>query len=247
MLAGKPRILLVEDDAITREVVLAHLLALGCRVDAATQVSQAIDLGSRQAFDALVLDCQLGDGDAPTLLRTLREAPGGPNQRTAAIAMSAELDDVRFDSLIECGFADAMEKPIHRSRLRHALSICGISGLTETRHAASADAASEAQVLDDAAGLQACGSNEVLMGLRLLLAQELPVYSAQLQVARSESDAAMLRACVHRMRSALGFCGARELLDLLNESETRALEPAVFASWQAAIDRLMLRLSSLSG
>lgn len=245
MLARKPRILLVEDDAITREVVQAHLLALGCRVDAATRVSQALDLGSRHTFDALVFDCQLGDGDAPALLAALRASSSGPNQRTPAIAMSAELDDARFDFLIGCGFADAMEKPIHRSRLRHALSICGISGLTEARAAIAAHPTGEAPVLDDAAGLQACGSNEVLMGLRLLLAQELPVYRAQLEVACAEHDEAMLRACVHRMRSALGFCGARELLDLLNESDSGTLDPSVVITWQSAIDRLTLRLSSL--
>jgi len=245
MLAAKPRILLVEDDAITREVVQAHLSALGCRVDVAVLVSQAIEIGSNQAFDALVLDCQLGDGDAQTLLQALRTPGQGPNQHTAAVAMSAELDDVRFDALIEAGFADAMEKPIHRSRLRHALSICGISGLTEARAATAPHPTGEALVLDDAAGLQACGSNEVLMGLRLLLAQELPVYRAQLEVARAAHDEAMLRACVHRMRSALGFCGARELLDLLNESDSGALDPSMVITWQWAIDGLTLRLSSL--
>ncbi len=244
MLVAKPRVLLVEDDAITREVVQAHLSALGCRVDAAVLVSQAIEIGSSQAFDALVLDCQLGDGDAQTLLRALRTPGQGPNQRTAAVAMSAELDDARFDALIEAGFADAMEKPIHRSRLRHALTICGVTGLGDARPQSASETMAAAPILDDVAGIQACGSSDVLIGLRLLLAQELPVYRTQLDTAHAARDDLMLRACVHRMKSALGFCGAKQLLCLLDQSGTRTPDAAVLESWQLAIDRLLQHLTA---
>jgi CheY-like chemotaxis protein len=244
MLAAKPRILLVEDDAITREVVQAHLSALGCRVDAAVLVSQAIEIGSNQAFDALVLDCQLGDGDAQTVLQALRTPGQGPNQRTAAVAMSAELDDARFDALIEAGFADAMEKPIHRSRLRHALTTCGVTGLGEARPQSASETLAAAPILDDAAGIQACGSSEVLIGLRLLLAQELPMYRTQLDTAHAARDDVILRACVHRMKSALGFCGAKQLLSLLDQSGLQTPDAAVLESWQLAIDRLLLQLTA---
>lgn len=241
MLADPPHVLLVEDDPIAREVVQAHLSALGCRVDAVSRVSQALEAAHSHRFDVLVLDCQLGDGNAQSLLRSVREHPSGASQRSPAIAMSADLNDARFDALVASGFTDAMEKPIHRARLRHALSLCSISTLIETQDSATQPAI-EVDVLDDAAGLQACGSQEVLSGLRLLLAQELPVYRAQLDLARAGRDESMLRACVHRMRSALGFCGARELLVLLDRSEEQAMQADVVESWHQAMDRLMLRL-----
>jgi HPt (histidine-containing phosphotransfer) domain-containing protein len=160
--------------------------------------------------------------------------------------MSAELDDARFDALIEAGFADAMEKPIHRSRLRHALTICGVTGLGDARPQSASETLTADPVLDDAAGIQACGSSEVLIGLRLLLAQELPVYRTQLDTAHAARDDVMLRACVHRMKSALGFCGARQLLCLLDQSGTRTPDTAVLESWQLAIDRLLLHLNAPS-
>ncbi len=239
MLSRRPSVLLAEDDPITREVVQVHLVALGCRVRSTSTVFDAIALGGSRPFDALVLDCQLDGGDAGMVLRALRADAAGPNAQTAAIAMSAELDDFRFDALIEAGFADAMEKPIHRSRLRHALAATGVSGLLDSQTNLAPMANHESPpVLDDTAGLQACGSVEVLTGLRLLLAQELSLYRAQIDDANARGDLAAMRGCVHRMKSALGFCGAAELTSLLGRAGSGLPDAQLMDAWRRAIERL---------
>ena len=239
MLSIQPSVLLAEDDPITCEVVQVHLRALGCLVQSTSSVAEAIVLCDRRPFDALVLDCQLSDGDSGSVLRALRTNTGGPNAQTAAIAMSAELDDVRFDALIEAGFVDAMEKPIHRARLRHALTAVGIVGLLDAQTTPAPNEIYDSMpVLDDNAGLRACGSVEVLTGLRSLLAQELPLYRAQIKDADARSDDAAMRSCVHRMKSALGFCGAAELMSLLDHAGSDLPGPQLIHAWRRAIDRL---------
>ncbi|MDZ4811200.1 MAG: response regulator [Pseudomonadota bacterium] len=239
MLSRQPSVLLAEDDPITREVVQVHLVALGCLVRSTSSVTDAIALGGCHRFDALVLDCQLDGGDAGMVLRALRANAAGPNAQTAAIAMSAELDDFRFDALIEVGFADAMEKPIDRSRLRHALAANGVAGLLDSQTSMAPMANHESPlVLDDTAGLQACGSVEVLTGLRLLLAQELSLYRVQIDDANARLDIAAMRGCVHRMKSALGFCGASELKSLLDQAGSDLPEVKLMDAWRRAIDRL---------
>lgn len=244
MREAKPSILLAEDDPIAREVVKSHLLALGCQVRGTASATEAIALCVAARFDALVLDCQLNGGDAQMVIDAVRVSGHGANTETPAIAMSAELDDARFDALIAAGFADAMEKPIHRSRLRHALSLCGIDGLAEVRaHVATVDAG-EQLILDDAAGLRACGNSDVLTGLRRLLALELGSYRAEIDACIARVDADALRDCIHRMKSALGFCGAMELLFLLEQAGPTLPDAEALHAWGQGMDHLAAALAA---
>jgi CheY-like chemotaxis protein len=239
MHAHAPSILLAEDDPITREVIVTHLSALGCSVTATAAASEAIALGGRARFDALLLDCALAGGDADTVVRALRADPGAPNARTPAIAISAELGDDRLDALLRSGFADAIQKPIGRDRLRLALVACAVKGLAGSGASiATEPLPASTLVLDEAAGLAACGSIEVLRGLRQLLAAELPTYRAEIDIACARGDVIALQSSLHRLKSALGFCGAAELRAVLEHAGRELPEPAQLRRWQTAIDRL---------
>src|SRR5664279_3428972 len=66
------RILLVEDDAVLREVIRRSLEDAGNVVDVASTVADAHYLWSIQSFDAVVLDLNLPDGSGLTALRAAR-------------------------------------------------------------------------------------------------------------------------------------------------------------------------------
>jgi CheY-like chemotaxis protein len=245
MLAIKPSVLLAEDDPITREVIEVHLRELRCSFQSTATIAGAIALGSTKRFDALLLDCQLGGGSALTVLRTLRAIAGSINADTPAIAMSADLDDARVDAMIDAGFSDAMEKPIRRDRLVRALVSCGVVLSVAASASPVIAARPEAMLtLDDAAGLEACGSIEVLRGLRALLAQELPVYLQEINQTAKRADTTAMHACVHRMRSALGFCGATKLKFLLDHSAEELPSEDTLCAWRHAIAELAVALSS---
>ena len=69
------RILLVEDDAVLREVMSRSLHDAGHRVDVAACVEEADHLWRVQPFDAVLLDLGLADGEGSELLHRLRTSP----------------------------------------------------------------------------------------------------------------------------------------------------------------------------
>ncbi len=242
MLPMRRLILLAEDDAVTREVISTQLRGLGFVVDATASVLEASELGTQRPYTALIFDRHLLGGDAIGLLESFRARADHPNFETPAIAMSAELLDTDVDLLLAVGFADAIEKPASLARLRRALMQCGLHSapIVEAAAAASEPAGTyeRAEPLDDALGVQACGSPEVLAGLRALLAAELADYLAAILRGLDRHDAAAVNEVLHRMKSALGFCGASEMLRLLAALQSAPLDRKRFAELAAGAQRL---------
>ena len=56
-------ILVAEDNAINRKVATRLLEKFGCRVDVACDGKQAVDMWSRQPYDAILMDCQMPEMD----------------------------------------------------------------------------------------------------------------------------------------------------------------------------------------
>ncbi len=242
MLPMSRRILLAEDDAVTREVVSTQLRGLDFVVDAIASVREASELGAQRPYTALIFDRHLLGGDAIGLLQSFRAHADHPNLDTPAIAMSAELLDSDVDLLLGAGFADAIEKPASLARLQRALMQCGLhsASIVDAGAAASEPTRSydRSESLDDALGIQACGSLEVLLGLRALLAAELADYLAAIEGGIDRQDAVAVSEVLHRMKSALGFCGAGEMLCLLAALQQAPLDRERFAGFAAGAERL---------
>ena len=79
------RILLVEDDAVLREVIRQSLTEAGNVVDRAATLAEAMHLWAVQPFDVVVLDLNLPDGSGLTALRAARA--GG--DRTPVLVLTA--------------------------------------------------------------------------------------------------------------------------------------------------------------
>ena len=238
------RVLLAEDDPIAREVLSAHLQQLGLHVDATASADEARRLGAQHRYDLLVLDQILLAGTGIDVLRDFRADRSHPNHHTVALAISAELGDNEIDALFAEGFFDAMQKPVSAVRMHRALISCGLLADHMMPVAPSLLASSApSQILDDARAIEACGSAEVLRGLRELLAIELPEYIADMRRALERNDEHTVRELAHRLRSALGFCGASEMIELLNRGLPQPPAYIQFDDWVAAADRLSLALS----
>ncbi|MDF1484610.1 response regulator transcription factor [Ramlibacter sp. H39-3-26] len=85
------RILVVEDDPGIAEGLRANLRQRGYAVDACATVAAAWGALRAEAFDALLLDLGLPDGDGATLLQRLRQAapPGLPDPCLPVLIMTA--------------------------------------------------------------------------------------------------------------------------------------------------------------
>jgi signal transduction histidine kinase len=114
--AGKPLILLVDDNAQTLTALERLLQSRGYRTATATTAATAIAAASRQRFDLLVSDIGLPDLSGWELLRELRQR--GP---LPGIAVSGFLDDGDRAKSLACGYAAHLAKPLDFQHLLAAI------------------------------------------------------------------------------------------------------------------------------
>lgn len=186
------RLLLGEDDPVSREFLGEALRALGAAVTARGDGFEVLDLARSGAWDLLLLDHHLPGLTGDAILAALN---AGRNHGTppAAIAITAAPEDKAM--LLRAGFIDVLPKPITVEQLATALQ----------RHGFPVDG-----TLDDHAALRACGSATTVARLRRLFADdELPAILAEID--HCGDDPACLRPTLHRLRASCGFCGAPSL------------------------------------
>lgn len=111
------RVLLVEDDSDTREMLRFLLEHAGASVAAAASAQFAYQLLKQGTFDVLISDVGLPDDDGKNLMRKVRELDASENGNIPAIALTAYgKDEVKADCL-EAGFNLHITKPVDPSRL----------------------------------------------------------------------------------------------------------------------------------
>jgi len=110
------RILFVEDNTDTREIMELALRALGCTITTASSTAEAIAAAEREPFDLLISDIGLPDGSGLDLMRELRS-----RHRLRGIALSGfgrEQDVARSK---DCGFDAHLVKPVSIEILEQTL------------------------------------------------------------------------------------------------------------------------------
>lgn len=203
-----PRILLVEDDPVTRAFLTAAAEALPARVDAVDCLAAARERIRTQTYDLWLVDANLPDGQGAALL----EAP--QRQGTAALAHTAACDQATLARLREAGFGDVLVKPLTAAALQAA-----IRNATAGSEIASFDVATPANdrtdtlpLWDDAKALTALnGQRAHVDALRGLFLEELPAARDSVATAARDRDPEALRAALHRLRASCGFVGAMRL------------------------------------
>ena len=122
------RILLTDDDAISRKVGAALLKKLGYQADLANNGSEALEAIKRQPYDIVFMDMQMPvmDGREATrrILQDYREA-----ERPRIIAMTAEALDGDREKILAAGADDYVSKPVRVADVRSVLERWGRAGV----------------------------------------------------------------------------------------------------------------------
>lgn len=211
-----PRLLLLEDDPTSAEVLRAGLAALPARVDVAASVAAARACALAGAHDAWLFDLNLPDGRGDELLAALR----AEGLATPALALSAE--PARAE-----GFAAVLPKPIALDALRGA-----VRGLLA--------AAGPAPDWDDDAGLAALGGEAMaLHALRQLFLEELPAQRRAIRDAIARRDEAAARAQLHRLKASCAFVGAPALLAAVRRLHACPGDVAALADFERLAGQLL--------
>lgn len=203
-----PRILLVEDDPVTRAFLTAAAEALPARVDAVDCLAAARDRIRTQTYDLWLVDANLPDGQGAMLL----EEP--QRQGTAVLAHTAACEQDTLARLREAGFADVLVKPLTATALQAAIRSATANDEASSFDVAmpANDQASALPLWDDAKALTALnGQRAHVDALRGLFLEELPATRDTIAAAAHDRDLDAMRASLHRLRASCGFVGAMRL------------------------------------
>lgn len=222
-----PRLLLVEDDLISRNFLLAALQLLPAQVDCADTAAAALQLAGQYRHALWLIDVNLPDASGSDLLARLRA--GHP--QTPALAHTADTRASLSRQLHGAGFQGVLIKPLGREAL-----------LAAVRAQLPAGKPGEVQVpvWDEARALSALnGQHAHLKALRDLFMGELPGVRDALRLAMAQDDAPAIRQQLHRLQASCGFVGAARLGAAARQlhQQPDALQPRRELS--AAIEQLL--------
>jgi len=105
----KPSILVVEDDTDIQQLVSYNLIKSGFNVTCADSGEEALQLLSREPFDAMVLDLMLPGKDGNEVCRAVRNQEA--TKALPIIMLTAKSEENDIVSGLECGADDYVTKP----------------------------------------------------------------------------------------------------------------------------------------
>jgi signal transduction histidine kinase/CheY-like chemotaxis protein len=198
-------ILIVDDNAMNREVLTRQLRRLGYRFDVAADGEQAWEmLQSGRAYGLLLTDCQMPRLDGFALAGRIRAEEAATGQaRLPIVAFTANALEDERERCLRAGMDAFLIKPVQMAALRRVLSRMFPDAPTPTPTPASAE--------DDAKLRQ-----------RLLEIFE-TVTRAEMQgwrEARRSGDRARLQQLAHKLKTGSMVIGENALTDCLERVET---------------------------
>lgn len=115
------RILVIEDDANTRDITREILQSIGASVVTAASGADALDILARENFDLLICDIGMPDMDGYTFLRAVRSSADAATASVPAIALTAFA--LKHDQIAakKAGFQLHLAKPVTIDSLVRAI------------------------------------------------------------------------------------------------------------------------------
>jgi signal transduction histidine kinase/ligand-binding sensor domain-containing protein/DNA-binding response OmpR family regulator len=221
------RVLVVEDQALNREVAEGMLAALGLQVTTACDGREAIDLLAAEKVDLVLMDCQMPvmDGFSATAELRRREGAGA---RMPVIALTANATSEGREACLAAGMDDYLAKPFTRSALHAVLARWLPAQPVAAAPAPAATPAPAAGEVLDRATLNALralprkGSRDMLSHIVERYLADSRDLVASIERAIEQGDAAELARAAHAWRSYNGNVGAPGLATLCRELEDQA-------------------------
>lgn len=237
---AQPRILLLEDDAVSAEFMSAALAALPARVERAASLAEARarladETTDDGRHDLWLFDARLPDGAGADLLVELR----AHDRSTPALAHTAEPRPEERAALLAAGFVDVLIKPLGvdalQAAVRRALGDAAASTQMAEALSMATATATALPIWDDAVALRALNGNAAhVAAMRGLFLQELDATAARMTAAVAAGDVAVLGEDLHRLRAACGFVGAARLAAAVEALREAPTSPAALAQFNKA-------------
>jgi CheY-like chemotaxis protein/HPt (histidine-containing phosphotransfer) domain-containing protein len=117
-----PRVLVVDDHPVNREVLVLQLKLLGITADSAASGADALAAWARTRYAAILVDIHMPGMDGHELTRQLRAGEANRNGgRTPIIAVTADVMQGQEEHCLATGMDAYLVKPVRIERLRATL------------------------------------------------------------------------------------------------------------------------------
>ena len=135
-----PRVLVVDDHPVNREVARIMLEAFGCDVVEVCDGQQALDAVAQQPFDLVLMDVRMPHMDGLEATRRIRAMPGAAGA-LSIVAMTADAMPEDVNRCLAAGMNAHMAKPINQAGLLSMVNLALSGDLPAARVILEAEAA----------------------------------------------------------------------------------------------------------
>jgi two-component system, sensor histidine kinase and response regulator len=222
-----PRILLVEDNPVNREVAVGMLESLGCTIDAAENGWLAVEAVTHATYDAVLMDCQMPVMDGLTATGEIRrrEQTSGA-ARLPIIALTANAMEGDRERCLAAGMDDFLSKPFTQQQLATLLRRwLALRALPEAeRRDLSRVPLIDGRVLRNIAAL---AKPALLNSMIDLYLEHSPGLIGVIESAAINMQADALSQAVHSLKSSTSNLGGSRLAMVAKECETLVREGGI--------------------
>jgi signal transduction histidine kinase/CheY-like chemotaxis protein len=225
--AAAPIILLVEDNAVNREVAVGMLESLGCAADTAENGWLALTAMETATYDAVLMDCQMPvmDGLAAAAEIRRREQSSGA-ARVPIIALTANAMEGDRERCLSAGMDDFLSKPFTQPQLAMQLRRwLALRALPETeRRDLSRIPLIDANVLRN---ITALAKPALLNSMIDLYLEHSPALVVAIETAAANIQPEALSQAVHTLKSSTSNLGGARLAMVAKECEMLVREGGI--------------------
>ncbi|MBX3743680.1 MAG: response regulator [Verrucomicrobiae bacterium] len=111
------RVLVAEDNPVNRKVAGLYLGRMGCEVVFAVNGRQAVEAAAEEAFDLVLMDCQMPELDGLAATRLIRQNETCTGRRVPIIAMTASAVRGDREACLAAGMDEYVSKPVQWSAI----------------------------------------------------------------------------------------------------------------------------------
>jgi PAS domain S-box-containing protein len=231
-------VLVAEDNAVNRQLVLALLGKRGHVVHGVEDGQQAVEQARDGDFDVIVMDVQmprLNGLDAATAIRAAERTTG---RRVPIVALTAHAMRGDRERCLAAGMDGYLTKPIDVDDLVTTVERFAGAGAAPVRRRGAAAPRSRVVEFDERAALAHTGDRDVLAQMVAIFRTDGPRLVNQITRAVSRRDAAALRQHAHTLKGSAATLGAGALRE-----SAAALEELGRAGRLSGTERLAARLT----
>jgi two-component system, sensor histidine kinase and response regulator len=218
----RPRVLVVEDNLVNRQVAVGMLGKLGCLCDVAANGQEAVEATALQTYQLVFMDCQMPVMDGFAATSAIRKREGG-DQRVRIVALTANAMSGDRERCLASGMDDYISKPVSSADLAKALERARGVKVTATSTVSTPIPSSE-PVIDDQAlrALLDATDLDTVRSVIELMRNDAAVVIEELRHAAQTNDAIVLGRIAHRLKGSSGTLGMLQVQSLCQTLEQQA-------------------------